>query len=79
MYAIRDKKGNYRLKEINGRITRAKPTLVSTKVFARSPFKGPGRDMLYFAGHDPNFRPSHDTAWIFSTSLENALRQDPVE
>lgn len=79
MYAIRDKNGNYRLKEINGRITPAKPPLVATCVFARSPFEGPGRDLIYFGGHDGNYRPSHNMAWLFSTSLKNALRPDPVE
>jgi len=79
MYAIRDKKGNYRLKEINGRNTPAKPPLVATTVFARSPFKGYGGDLIYFGGHDGNHRPSHNMAWVFSTSLENALRAELVE
>lgn len=74
MYAIRDKDGNYRLREINGPADPTKPPLVATCVFARSPFPQDRGQAIYFAGHDGNHRESTNHAWIFSTSLEIALR-----
>jgi len=79
MYAIRDKNGTYRLKEINGRNTPSKPPLVAPRCFAISPFKEHAGDVIYFGGNDPNFKPSLNRAWIFSTSCENALRTDRVD
>lgn len=78
MYAIRDSRGNYRLREINGPADPSKPPLVATCVFARSPFPEDRGDRIYFAGHDGNHRESTNHAWIFSTSLENALRPEPA-
>ena len=76
MYAIRDAKGIYRLKEVNGRMDASQTPLVSVRVFAASPFQEPAGGTVYFGGHDGNAKPSHNMAWIFSTSLENALLQD---
>ena len=73
MYAIRGKNGTYRLKEINGRNTASKPPLVATRCFAISPFKEHSGDVIYFGGNDTNFKPCLNRAWIFSTSIENAL------
>lgn len=73
MYAIRDRSGNYRLKEVNGKSADAKPPLVAPYAFALSPFKGHEGETLYFGGHDANDRPSHNRAWIFCVSLKGAL------
>jgi hypothetical protein len=77
MVAIRDAKGHYRLKEVNGRITLTKPVLVNTYSFALSPFEADHGQIIYFAGHDQNGRPSHDMAWIFSTKLDGFLKAEP--
>ena len=79
MYAIRDKNGTYRLKEINGQNTPSKPPLVAPRCFALSPFKEHAGDVIYFGGNDSNFKPSLNRAWIFSTSCENALQTGRVE
>jgi len=79
MYAIRDKNGHYRLKEVNGRSTPSKPSLVSIRAIATSPFKGHEGEIVYFGGHDGNMKPSHNMAWIFSTSCKNALQIDGPE
>jgi hypothetical protein len=76
LYAIRDRNGRYRLREIDGPITPDRPDLVGTRAFAISPFAGESGDVLYFGGHDCNFFPSHDTGWVFKTNLKNALRRD---
>ena len=73
MYAIRDSKGNYRLREINGPARPSKPPLVATCVFAVSPFGEDHGGAIYFGGHDGNHRESTNHAWIFRTSLRNAL------
>jgi hypothetical protein len=74
MYAIRDNNGVYWLKEVNGRSTPSKPPLVAVRTFAQSPF--PSCDTIYFSGYDGNFQPALNRAWIFSTSLKNALLND---
>lgn len=79
MYAIRDRRGNYRLHEINGPADLSKPPLVATCVFAVSPFPEDSGEAIYFAGHDGNHRESTNHAWIFTTSLENALETNQVE
>jgi hypothetical protein len=76
VYAIRDRNGEYRLNEVNGPSTPDKPVLVGTRAFALSPFEEEKNDVIYFGGHDCNFIPSHNTAWIFKTSIKNALRKD---
>jgi len=76
MYAIRDRNGKYRLTEVNGPSDDCKPVLVALRAFTLSPFGQDNGDTIYFGGFDANNRISHDTAWIFSTSLENALRKD---
>ena len=76
MYAIRDKNGNYRVNEVNGASTLCTPPLVATTVMTLSPFEENKGEALYFAGHDGNHKPSDEMAWIFSTSLKNALRTD---
>jgi hypothetical protein len=48
--------------------------LVAPRTFARSPF---GDNALYVAGHDANFRPSSDMAWVFKASLKAALNPAP--
>jgi hypothetical protein len=74
MVAIRDEKGIYRLKEIDGRSVTAKPALVAPYCFTVSPFPADRGQTIYFGGHDPNGKASHNMAWIFSTRLENVLR-----
>jgi len=76
MYAIRDKYGSYRTKEINGRCTTSTPTLVSTRDFASSPFSGQAGNAIYFGGYDANQTLCTNMAWIFSTLLTNALQSD---
>jgi poly(A) polymerase len=76
MYAIRDKKGKYRVNEVNGPSTSCKPVLIATRAYVLSPFAEDGNNVIYFGGHDCNDKTSHNTAWIFSTSLENALHKD---
>ena len=78
MYAIRDKNAHYRLKEVNGRNALSKPPLVSVRTLAISPFKQHEGEIVYFGGHDGNMKPSHNMAWIFSTSCKNALKTDEL-
>lgn len=79
MFAIRDAKGGYRLKEVNGRIRPSDPPLVATRAYALSPLAGEDGKVVYFGGYDCNFVRCSDTAWIFKTTLATALRKDAVE
>jgi hypothetical protein len=42
-----------------------KPTLVSVRAIAVSPFASDRGRALYFAGYDCNYQPSHNTGWIY--------------
>jgi hypothetical protein len=76
MYAIRDHHGNYRLNEVNGPAGASKLDLVAPRAYTISPFKNHDKKVIYFGGYDCNYFPSKDTAWVFSTSIKNALRKD---
>ena len=78
MYAIRDDAAHYHLSEVNGSIGASAPPLVATRAYALSPFAEDHGQVIYFGGYDCNFKPSSDTAWIFRTSLANALRELPA-
>jgi hypothetical protein len=74
--AIRDTKGHYRLKEVNGRVTSSKPPLVAVYCFALSPFEIDHAPVIYFGGFDANGKPAHNLAWIFTAHLADFLRRD---
>ncbi|MHC4780666.1 MAG: hypothetical protein ACYTFG_19015, partial [Planctomycetota bacterium] len=61
LYAVRNRNGKYRMREINGPIAPGMPDLVATRAFAMSPFAKESGDVIYFGGHDCNFFPSRDT------------------
>ena len=73
LYAVRDAAAHYSMGEVNGPIKSSNPDLVATRAYALSPFPEDGGRVIYFGGYDCNFTPSPDTAWIFRTSLANAL------
>ena len=74
MYAIRDENQNYTVTEVNGRSDTEKPALVAPRAYALSPFEHcDNKQVIFFGGHDANFHPSKDMAWIYSTALDNAL------
>ena len=78
MYAIRDDAAHYRLGEVNGPIEASAFPLLSTRAYALSPFAEDHGRVIYFGGYDCNFKLNSDTAWIFRTSLTNALRELPA-
>jgi hypothetical protein len=73
MYALRDAQAHWRVGEVNGRYQPGQPEPVSIYTYALSPFSEPGRQTIYLGGYDPNFFPSSDTAWVFSTDLTNLV------
>ncbi len=76
MYAIRDKNANYWLNEVNGPADVQKKPLQAVRAYAASPFKSEKHKVIYFGGFVADHGPSHNTAWVFKTSVENALRKD---
>jgi hypothetical protein len=59
--------------EVNGRYQQGQPELVSVYTYAPSPFSEPERQTIYLGGYDPDFSPSSDTSWVFSTDLANLV------
>jgi len=76
MYAIRDNNGKYWLNEVNGPSDEHKPPLVATRAYALSPFKQDNQQVVYFGGFVGDYGPSPNTAWVFGSSVKNALRKD---
>jgi hypothetical protein len=73
MYALRDALGRWRVGEVDGKYQPGQPELVSVYDIALSPFGEAGGQMVYLGGYDPNFFPSSDTAWVYSTDLANLV------
>ena len=76
LYAIRDKNGNYWLNEVNGPHDGIKPPLVAVRAYTLSPFEQDDQRAVYFGGFVGDYGPSPNTAWVFRSSTENALRED---
>lgn len=77
LYAIRDAQGRYRVNEVNGPTAPGKPPLVAARTCVLSPFAAEKNRVLYFGGNDCNWAQlSPDWAWVFKTTVSNALRQD---
>jgi len=76
MYAIRDKNAQYWLSEVNGPTTVDKSPLQSVRTYEVSPFESEDGKVIYFGGFVADHGPSHNTAWVYKTSIENALRKD---
>lgn len=73
MYALRDALGRWRVGEVDGKYQPGQPELVSVYDIALSPFGEAGGQTVYLGGYDPNFFPSSDTAWVYSTDLANLV------
>lgn len=76
MYAIRDKNAQYWLNEVNGPTTVEKKPLQSVRTYEVSPFDSEKGKVIYFGGFVADHGPSPNTAWVYKTSIENALRKD---
>ena len=76
MYAIRDKNAKYWLNEVNGPTTVEKSPLQSVRTYEVSPFESEEGKVIYFGGFVADHGPSPNTAWVYKTSIENALRKD---
>jgi hypothetical protein len=70
MYLVRHPDRRYQLCQISDPASQPMPRLVSTRTIAVSPFD---RSTLYLGGYDPNARPAHNTAWVYSAPIDVAL------
>lgn len=72
-YLIRDKAGQYHLRQIEVDFPRIGRSLVAVRAILASPF--PGDSAVYFAGYDANYTPTHDSAWIARATTSVALSE----
>jgi hypothetical protein len=72
-YLIRDKAGQYRLRQVVVDFPRLGHSLVSVRAIVASPF--PGDSAVYFAGYDANYTPIHNSAWIIRATNSVALSE----
>jgi len=79
LYAVRDKQGNYRLSEVDGPRDGVNSPLVAARAYTVSPFAQDAQEAVYFGGFVGDFGPSPETAWVFRSSIENALSEPVVK
>jgi hypothetical protein len=72
-YLIREKAGQYRLRQVDVEFPRIRRSLVAVRAILASPF--PGDRAVYFAGYDANHTPAHDSAWIARAATSVALSE----
>jgi len=72
-YLIRDKAGQYCLRQIDVELPHIGRSLVAVRAIAAAPF--PGDQAAYFAGYDANYAPTHDSAWIARATTAIALSE----
>lgn len=73
LYVIRYSAEQYRVHEVNGKFPADNPPLVSVRCYALSPFSADQGKVIYFGGFDANYIPGSNMAWVFRTSLAEAL------
>jgi hypothetical protein len=73
LYAIRDSNGSYRMGEINGRFPAGNPPLEAIRSYVLSPFPSDHGNVIYFGGYDADGYLCNNTAWVFRTTIANAL------
>ena len=73
MFAIRSRQGQYRVREVNGKYSASKPTLIAPRAFAQSPFPGE-ENIIYIGGFDANGFDATDKAWIFKVDINEELK-----
>jgi len=69
IYAVRCPDQRYTVQEVAGPYSPGQPALVAPRTFALSPF---GDASIFIGGHDANFHPSSDRAWIFRAPIDIA-------
>jgi len=55
--------------------TAGTPNLVGMRAIVVSPFPDDAGQALYLGGYDADFRPAHDTAWLYRVGLGTALSE----
>ena len=71
LYAIRGAGGYYSIRQVD---PGSAMDLRATRTYALSPFPQDNGNSIYFGGFDDDYLPAHNTAWIFQTTVENALK-----
>jgi hypothetical protein len=72
-YLIREKAGQYRLRQIDVDLPGIGRSLVSVRAILASPF--PDDSTVYFAGYDANYTPIHNSAWIARAPVSVVLTE----
>jgi hypothetical protein len=72
-YLVRSASGDYSLHEVPA-LTNVSPYgLVAVRAMHVSPFPEDAGQALYLGGCDADYRPSHNTAWLYRVGLKTAL------
>ena len=74
-FAIRNRRGEYRIEEIEGKggIKQSDPPLAATVSYALSPFRK--EPAIYFGGLDPNHVDATNHAWIYKGVVKSSGRK----
>ncbi len=73
-YLVRRETGDYTLHEVPALTPQSPYGLVAVRTIHVSPFPEDRGEVLYMGGCDADFRPSHNTAWLYRVGLRTALQ-----
>jgi hypothetical protein len=74
-YLVRGASGNYSVHEVPALTSISPYGLVAVRAMLVSPFPEDRGQALYIGGCDADFRPSHNTAWLYRVGLKTALHE----
>jgi hypothetical protein len=72
-YLVRSKTGDYSLHEVPPLTTGSPRGLIAVRTMHVSPFPADNGQVLYLGGYDADFKPSHNSAWLYRVGLQTAL------
>ena len=73
-YLVRSASGQYALHQVPALTTMAPLGLIALRAWCLSPFASDRGKALYLGGYDADYKPSHNTAWLYRAGLETVLQ-----
>ena len=72
-YLVRDASGHYTLHGVPALTSLSPLGLVAVRTILVSPFAADMGQVLYLGGYDANFKPAHNTPWLYRVGLQTAM------
>jgi hypothetical protein len=72
-YLVRDASGKYTLHEVPALTSVSPAGLVAVRTIHLSPFAEDMGRVLYMGGYDADYKPAHNSAWLYRVGMQTAL------